>query len=43
LLDEELELELAKDLPPIPHLFISSHNQKGLMQLKDLIWKALNT
>jgi GTP-binding protein len=43
LLDDELEMELAKDLPEIPHLFISSHNQKGLMQLKDIIWKNLNS
>ncbi len=42
LLDEELELELQKDLPNIPHLFISSHTGKGLVQLKDLLWRELN-
>ncbi len=42
LLDEELELELQKDLPNIPHLFVSSHTGKGLVQLKDLLWRELN-
>lgn len=38
MLDEELILELKKDLPEIPHLFISSVTQKGIQELKDLIW-----
>jgi GTP-binding protein len=42
LLDDELEAELKKDLPPIPHVFISSHTNKGLEKLKDLIWHELN-
>jgi GTP-binding protein len=26
----------------IPHLFISSVAQQGLVELKDMLWKALN-
>jgi len=42
MLDQELEKELKKDLPKIPFVFISSVAQKGLVELKDLIWKHLN-
>ncbi len=42
LLDDELESAMAKEVPDVPHVFISSVSQKGLMELKDLIWKALN-
>jgi len=42
LLDDELKAELSKDLPDIPHVFISSHTGSGLVQLKDLIWNQLN-
>jgi GTP-binding protein len=43
LLDDELETMLKKELPKgIPHIFISSHTGKGIMELKDLIWRALN-
>ncbi len=42
MLDEELVLEIKKDLPDIPHLFISSVAQKGLQELKDLLWKTIN-
>lgn len=42
MLDEELMAELKKDLPNIPHIFISSHNGTGLVQLKDLLWRELN-
>jgi GTP-binding protein len=42
MLDEELVLEIEKDLPDIPHLFISSVAQKGLLELKDLLWKTIN-
>lgn len=38
MLDDELIQELKKDLPQIPHLFISSVAQKGIQELKDLIW-----
>ena len=42
LLDDELMDEITKELPKTPHVFISSVAQKGLDQLKDRIWKALN-
>jgi GTP-binding protein len=43
LLDEELTQEMAKDLPKMPHIFISSVAQKGITELKDLLWKAINS
>ncbi len=43
MLDDELKEELSKDLPEIPHLFISSVAQQGLVELKDLLWKEINT
>lgn len=43
MLDEELEEEIAKDLPEdVPTIFISSITQKGIIALKDLLWKELN-
>ena len=43
LLDEELTKAIEKELPEsIPHIFISSATQKGITQLKDLLWKVLN-
>lgn len=43
MLDQELKAAIEKELPPgIPHLFISSVTQKGLTELKDLLWKTLN-
>ncbi|MBX7203528.1 MAG: GTPase ObgE [Bacteroidia bacterium] len=42
LLDQELKHDLAKDLPAIPMIFISSHTGENLMGLKDLLWKELN-
>jgi GTP-binding protein len=42
LLDKELMDEIAKDLPDLPHVFISSFSGQGLFRLKDLLWKALN-
>lgn len=42
MLDEELVVAIEKDLPKnIPHVFLSSLTQKGLPQIKDLLWKAL--
>ncbi|HRO71914.1 MAG TPA: 50S ribosome-binding GTPase, partial [Chitinophagaceae bacterium] len=44
MLDEELSEAIRKELPSsIPHVFISSVTQKGLVELKDLLWKVLNT
>ena len=43
MLDQELKDAIEKDLPKeIPHLFISSVAQQGLMELKDVLWKVLN-
>lgn len=43
MLDEELKEAIAKELPEgIPHIFISSVTQKGIPELKDLLWKVLN-
>ena len=42
MLDEELETEISKELPTgIPVLFISSVTHKGIVALKDLLWKEL--
>ncbi|WP_410219988.1 GTPase ObgE [Pedobacter sp.] len=43
LLDEELKQEMKNDLPKIPYVFISSVAQQGLVELKDMLWKAINT
>lgn len=42
MLDEELKAEMEKELPQIPHLFVSSVAQLGLVELKDMLWKAIN-
>ncbi|MBS0001209.1 MAG: GTPase ObgE [Cyclobacteriaceae bacterium] len=43
LLDDELKLELEKEIPGgIPFLFISSVSQEGLTRLKDQLWILLN-
>lgn len=42
MLDAELIGEIKKDLPKIPYIFISSVTQKGLSELKDILWKQLN-
>jgi len=42
LADEEIILELEKDLPALPYVFISSHKQTGLLKLKGMLWDALN-
>lgn len=42
MLDEELKAEMEKELPKIPHIFISSVAQQGLVELKDMLWKAIN-
>ncbi len=43
MLDDELKKEISKELPDnIPHLFISSVTNKGLLELKDLLWNTLN-
>lgn len=42
MLDDELKAEIAKNLPPIETVFISSVSQIGLVELKDKLWKLLN-
>jgi len=43
-LDEELEKEIEKELPEeVTHIFISSLTGKGIIHLKDLLWKELNS
>jgi GTP-binding protein len=42
LLDEELQHEIAQQLPKLPHVFISSVTGTGLMDLKDMIWQHLH-
>lgn len=43
MLDDELKAAISKELPSeIPHIFISSLTQKGLVELKDKLWEALN-
>lgn len=43
MLDDELKEAISKELPAgIPHVFISSITNKGLTELKDLLWETLN-
>jgi GTPase len=43
MLDDELQAAMAKELPAdVPAIFISSATEKGIMALKDLIWKQLH-
>ena len=43
MLDEELKTAIAKELPSnIPLVFISSITNRGLTELKDLLWETLN-
>ncbi len=42
MLDDELKQSIAAELPAeVPHIFISSVTGKGLIELKDLLWKTL--
>jgi GTP-binding protein len=43
MIDEELEAEIRQSLPAeVPAIFISSLANKNIVQLKDMIWKALH-
>ena len=43
MLDEELEAEMRAALPAgVSAVFISSLANKGIVQLKDMIWAALH-
>jgi len=43
MLDEELIEQMKEELPDMPYVFISSVAQKGLTELKDMLWKAINS
>lgn len=44
LLDDELQQLLSQDLPDdVPTVFISAVAQKGIGELKDILWAALNS
>ena len=44
MLDEELEEEMKSQLPKgVPYVFISSVTNKNILQLKDMLWKAINS
>ena len=44
LLDDELREEISKDLPEgIPTVFISAVTGQGLTELKDLLWREINS
>lgn len=44
MLDDELKAAIRAELPAdVPHLFISSVTQTGLQELKDRLWRELNT
>ena len=43
LVDDELKADIKKHLPKVSYLFISSHTGEGLLKLKDLIWKKLDS
>ena len=42
MLDDEMMEQMKSDVPDIPYVFISSVAQKGLTELKDMIWKYLD-
>lgn len=43
LLDDELQQEMKQELPKgIPAVFISSIAQKGITELKDMLWREIN-
>jgi GTP-binding protein len=43
MLDDELIAEIKPTLPEgVPHVFISSLMEQGIMELKDILWKELN-
>ncbi|QXV67083.1 GTPase ObgE [Mucilaginibacter sp. 21P] len=43
MLDQELQEEMEKELPKnVPHIFISAVAQKGITELKDLLWREIN-
>ncbi len=43
LLDQDLMKDISREMKDIPHIFFSSYAERGLVELKDLIWKSLNS
>jgi GTP-binding protein len=44
LIDDEMKEMILPELPEkIPHVFISAVTQQGLTELKDLLWKTINS
>jgi GTP-binding protein len=43
LLDQDLMNDITKEMKGIPHVFFSSISETGIVALKDLIWKSLNS
>jgi len=42
LIDKELMKEMERDLPDLPHIYISSVTGQGIQRLKDMLWSQLN-
>lgn len=42
LIQTDKQKETPEKLPDVPHVFISSHTQQGIRELKDILWKTLN-
>jgi GTP-binding protein len=42
MLDEELMKEMKKELPRVPHLFVSSATGYNIVKLKDKLWEMIN-
>lgn len=43
MLDKELQREISREFSDIPHTFISSLTGEGIANLKDQIWKLINS
>jgi len=43
LLDPVLMADISKEMKGIPHVFFSSIAESGIVELKDLIWKSINS
>lgn len=43
LLDQDLMNDISAEMKGIPHVFFSSIAETGIIELKDLIWKSINS
>jgi GTP-binding protein len=43
MLDDELMQEMKEELPDLPYVFFSSITQQGITELKDMVWRAINS